>query len=72
MWDLPYWQSHLLRHNIDVMHNEKNVFDNLFNTVMNVNGKTKDNVKSRQDLALFCNRPELKIDRVGKDKGKKT
>ena len=23
-WDLPYWQHQLLRHNLDVMHIEKN------------------------------------------------
>ncbi|KAK2370919.1 hypothetical protein QL285_083923 [Trifolium repens] len=38
-WDLPYWKDNLLRHNLDVMHVEKNVFENIFNTVMNVKGK---------------------------------
>ena len=28
-WDLPYWKDHLLRHNLDVMHIEKNFFDNI-------------------------------------------
>ena len=41
------------------MHIEKNVFENIFNTVMNMDGKTKDNVKSREDLKEFCCRPEL-------------
>ena len=45
-WELPYRHQNLVRHNLDVMHVEKNVFDNVFNTVMNVSGKTKDNVKS--------------------------
>ncbi|WMV29453.1 hypothetical protein MTR67_022838 [Solanum verrucosum] len=35
-WELPYWKDNLLRHNLDVMHIEKNYFDNLFNTVMDV------------------------------------
>ena len=48
-WDLPYWKSNLIRHNIDVMHTEKNFFDNIFNTVMDVQGKTKDNMKARLD-----------------------
>ncbi|KAL0377219.1 UNVERIFIED_CONTAM: hypothetical protein Scaly_0839500 [Sesamum calycinum] len=26
-WDLPYWSTLLIRHNLDVMHIEKNVFD---------------------------------------------
>lgn len=59
-WDLPYWSSLLIRHNLDVMHIEKNVFDNIFNTVLNVKGKTKDTPKSREELNLICNRKELK------------
>ena len=58
-WDLPYWKTNLIRHNLDVMHIEKNFFDNIFNTIMNVEGKTKDNAKSREDLKEFCSRPEL-------------
>ena len=58
-WDFPYWSSNLIRHNLDVMHIEKNVFDNLFNTVLNIHGKTKDTLKSRQELNTYCRRPEL-------------
>ncbi|KAK6789321.1 hypothetical protein RDI58_013120 [Solanum bulbocastanum] len=61
LWELPYWKDNLLRHNLDVMHIEKNYFDNLFNTVMDVTGKTKDNVKARLDLPEHCRRPELHI-----------
>ena len=43
------------------MHFEKNVFDNLFNTVMNVTGKTKDNDKARLDMKDICKRPTLEI-----------
>ena len=60
--DLPYWSSNLIRHNLDVMHIEKNVFDNVFNTVMNVKGKTKDNIKARKDLAIICDRRGLAVD----------
>jgi len=38
------------------MHIEKNVFENVFNTVMNVPGKTKDTVKSREELNQYCRR----------------
>lgn len=51
----------MIRHNLDVMHIEKNVFENVFNTVMDVKGKTKDNVKSRQDVKLYCKRPNLNL-----------
>jgi len=58
-WDLPYWENLLLRHNLDFMHVEKNFFDNLSNTVLNVPGKTKENAKSRMDLPDLCRRSEL-------------
>ncbi|XP_060210823.1 uncharacterized protein LOC132637807 [Lycium barbarum] len=58
-WDLSYWSSNMIRHNLDVMHIEKNVFDNVFNTVLNVVGKTKDNPKAHLDIAKYCDRPQL-------------
>jgi hypothetical protein len=60
-WELPYWKINLLHHNLDVMHIEKNVFENIFNTVMDVKEKTKDNIKSRLDVALFCNRKNMEL-----------
>ncbi|KAL9665694.1 hypothetical protein QQ045_000013 [Rhodiola kirilowii] len=57
-WELPYWMDVKLRHNLDVMHIETNVFENLFNTIMDVKGKTKDDrVKCRKDIKLYCRRP---------------
>ncbi|XP_050233356.1 uncharacterized protein LOC126681844 [Mercurialis annua] len=61
-WDLPYWRTNVIRHNLDVMHIEKNVFDNVFNTVLNVPGKTKDTAKSRAELNKICDRPSLAQD----------
>jgi hypothetical protein len=43
------------------LHIEKNVFENIFNIVMDVKGKTKDNIKARLDLALFCNRKNIEL-----------
>ncbi|KAL0373220.1 UNVERIFIED_CONTAM: hypothetical protein Scaly_1003600, partial [Sesamum calycinum] len=60
--DLLYWNTHLIRHNLDVMHIEKNVFDNIFNTVMDIEGKTKDNLNAHKDLKNICNGPELEVD----------
>ncbi|XP_057809998.1 uncharacterized protein LOC131024507 [Salvia miltiorrhiza] len=62
LWDLPYWSSLLIRHNLDVIQIEKNVFDSVFNTVLNVQGKTKDTRKSREELNLYCYRPGLEVD----------
>ena len=41
------------------MHIEKNVFDNIFNTVLNIPGKTKDTARSRDELNMYCNRQRL-------------
>jgi hypothetical protein len=59
LYDLPYWKDQLLRHNIDVMHTEKNVVDNILGTLLNMNGKIKDNLESRQDLCKMNLRPKL-------------
>ena len=64
-WELPYWKDHLLRHNLDVMHIEKNFFDNIMHTVLNVAGRTKDSKNSRLDLPVICKRPELHITEDG-------
>uniref|UniRef100_M1CTG4 TNP2 n=1 Tax=Solanum tuberosum TaxID=4113 RepID=M1CTG4_SOLTU len=49
-FELEYWKDNMMRHNLDTMHIEKNVFDNIFWTLLNVDGKGKDNLKSRLDL----------------------
>ncbi|KAL0298751.1 UNVERIFIED_CONTAM: hypothetical protein Sradi_6534900 [Sesamum radiatum] len=61
-WDLPYWSTLLIQHNFDVMHIENNVFDNIFNTMMDNKGKTKDNMNARKDLKMICNHPKLELD----------
>ena len=44
------------------MHIEKNMFDNIFNTILNVPGKIKDNMKSWAELNVICRRPQLAKD----------
>jgi len=58
-FQLPYWSSLLIRHNIDVMHTEKNVCDNILNTLLGMDGKSKDNLSARFDLQDMKIRPEL-------------
>jgi len=41
------------------MHIEKNVFKNIFNTVMDVKGKTKYKIKARLDMFCNCKNMEL-------------
>jgi hypothetical protein len=43
------------------MHIEKNVFENIFNTVMDMKGKTKDNITTLMDITLFCNRKNMEL-----------
>jgi len=61
LWDLPYWQHQLLRRNLNVMHIEKNFSGNILYTIMDVPGKSKDNVNARLDLEALCARQELHI-----------
>ena len=64
-WKLPYWSSLLLRHNLDVMHMEKNVCDSLLGTIINLDGKLKDTNNARFDLANLNIRPELHMVKDG-------
>ncbi|GJV76711.1 hypothetical protein Tco_1508295, partial [Tanacetum coccineum] len=48
-------------HNLDVMHIEKNVCDNLLGTLLNLDGKTKDNENSRKDLMEMGIRHDLHL-----------
>ena len=45
-FELPYWQHNLLRHNLDVMHIEKNIVDSILGTLLDIRGKTKDHAKA--------------------------
>jgi hypothetical protein len=64
LWDLPYWADLKLRHNLDVMHIEKNICDNLLGTFLNIEGKSKDTVNSRLDLEDMGIRKELHLQPV--------
>jgi hypothetical protein len=65
---LPYYDDLLLPHCIDVMHTEKNVAEAVWGTIMDIPGKTKDNVKARLDLATLCDRPNLEMKPPGRGK----
>jgi hypothetical protein len=51
----------ILMHNIDVMHQERNMGESIISTCMGFPGKTKDNRKAQQDLVELCNRPSLEL-----------
>ncbi|TYK17902.1 uncharacterized protein E5676_scaffold306G001840 [Cucumis melo var. makuwa] len=58
-FDLPYWKELPIRHNLDVMHVEKNVCESIIGTLLDINGKSKDGVNARKDLQLLKIRPDL-------------
>jgi len=60
-WKLPYWKKLKVRHNLDVMHIEKNICENLIGTILNVKGKTKDTAKARLDLKDLGIKKELQF-----------
>ena len=64
-FELPYWSKNLVRHNLDVMHIEKNICESILGTLMNIPGKTKDNLKSRLDLLDMGIRKSLNPKKVG-------
>jgi hypothetical protein len=52
-------------HNIDVMHQERNVDKSILSTCMTFTDKIKDNHKTRKDLAQLCNRPSFELKSSG-------
>ncbi|KAK9289285.1 hypothetical protein L1049_017761 [Liquidambar formosana] len=66
-FDLPYWKTLLLRHNLDVMHIEKNICESIIGTLLHVKGKSKDGLKSRNDLVDMGIRNELHPQKRGKN-----
>jgi hypothetical protein len=65
---LSYYNNNLIRHNLDVMHIEKNVMNNIIGALLNMKGKTKDNLKTCKDLNKMGLRP--KLHHITKDNGK--
>ncbi|XP_060969620.1 uncharacterized protein LOC115720063 [Cannabis sativa] len=65
-FELEYWEHLVLRHNLDVMHIEKNVSDSLINTLFNIPGRSKDGIKSRLDLKEMGIRGNLHPEIIGK------
>ncbi|KAL5583046.1 hypothetical protein UlMin_015488 [Ulmus minor] len=59
-FDLLYWKDLLVRHNLDVMHIEKNVCESLIGTLLNIPGKTKDGENARLDMVAMGIRESLK------------
>ena len=50
------------------MHIKKNIFDNIFYTIMDVKGETKDNLKAWADMKNICKHPLLELVEVSSKK----
>lgn len=59
LFDLPYWTTLKLPHNLDVMHMEKNICKILIGTLLKIAEKTKDTINVRVDLEEIGIRPHL-------------
>ncbi|XP_059638709.1 uncharacterized protein LOC132280982 [Cornus florida] len=66
-FELPYWEVLPIRHNLDVMHIEKNVCESILGTLLNIKGKSKDELKARMDLVEMG----IRCDLHPKEKGNK-
>jgi hypothetical protein len=56
---LPYWKDLMVRYNFDAMHIEKNVCDNIINTLLDITEKSKDSLNARLDLQALGIRSDL-------------
>ncbi|CAH9051690.1 unnamed protein product [Cuscuta epithymum] len=63
-FSLPYWEELLLRHNLDVMHIEKNICESLISTLLH-NAKSKDGINARKDLEDIGIRNDLHPEQRG-------
>jgi hypothetical protein len=59
LWKLLYAKTLILPHNIDLMHQERNVAESIISMCFDVTAFSKDNINARIDLATLCNRPSL-------------
>jgi hypothetical protein len=67
LWELPYFKALILRHHINVMHQERNVAESIVMMCINFTDKTKYNIKMRKDSGATCDRPSLELN----DRGRK-
>lgn len=60
-FQLLYWSIINIRYNLNVMHIEKNICDNILGTLMNISCKTKDHRNARRDISNLNIRKELHL-----------
>jgi hypothetical protein len=61
LWKLPYIKALILPHNIDLMHQERNIEESIISMCLNITSLFKDNMNARKDLAAPCDHPLLEV-----------
>jgi hypothetical protein len=61
LWELPYAKALILPHNIDLMHQERNVAESIISMCLDVTCFSKYNMNARKDLIAPCDRPLLEV-----------
>jgi hypothetical protein len=59
LWKPSYTKALILPHNIDLMHQERNIAESILSVCFDVTDFSKDNINARKDLANLCNRPSM-------------
>jgi hypothetical protein len=57
--ELPYAKTLILPHNINLMHQERNVVESIKNMCLDVTDFMKNNMNARKDLSTLCDHPSL-------------
>ena len=58
-FELLYWRTLYVQHNLDVMYIEKNVCESIIDTLLNISGKTMDGLNTCLDMVHMGIREEL-------------
>jgi hypothetical protein len=59
LWELPYAKALILPHNINLMHQERDVAESIMSICLDITGFMKNNMNARKDLPTLCDRPSL-------------
>ena len=62
---LLYWRHLLIRHNLDVMHIERNICENILRTLLDIPGKNKDSLNARLNLKKMNMHDKLRPKLIG-------
>ena len=60
-FQLPYWKTLILHHNLDVMHIEKNICDSIVGTLFSIDDKSNENMNDCLDLQAMGIRDQLHL-----------